>query len=618
MADDPSSLPQMILDRARTSPQRVAFRVRRDAAYVDIPWSEALPRIQAIAAGLLSAGPVDDGACITIVGNTTMASCLVDFAALSVGLKTVPVYASLLPEEVGYMHVDTAAQLVVVDDASQLDKVRAFRKGFTFFDRPYSPAELSARAKVVVIHPAGLAPADDWESLESVEARGRAQQATLESEVRRRVSLIRREHVATFTYTSGTTGAPKAVIQTHDNMLAMLEDVADAGLMDDAVLEHGLFLFLPAAHSFGRMVEFAGPFFGAPLVMSSVPTLAADLLVARPGFFPAAPRVFEKMMAKITSAIENEHGLKRWLLDWALGVGRQVAARGAAGESLPLLLAAQRGLADRLVLAKLRSRLGLDNASVLLSGAAALREDVQMFFLALGLTVLEAYGLTETCPGLTVNRRDNVRTGTVGRPFKRCELKLGPDGELLARGPNITQGYLNRPEATAEAFDADGWFRTGDLASIDSEGFVRIAGRKKELLKTSGGKYIAPLKIEAQLKRHPLVQEAVVVGEGRNYCTALFALDAEILVEVARREGIPADPAHPRINTVLQTLVAETNTGLASFERIKTFRVSPGPFTVDGGELTASLKVKRHAVVRKHAALIESMYEAVDSPSLNG
>ncbi|GHG71019.1 long-chain fatty acid--CoA ligase [Comamonas sp. JC664] len=613
MADAHQTLPQMILDRARTSPRCVAFRVRRDEAYVDVPWSELSPRIEAIAAGLLSAGALDDGACISIVGNTSMASCLVDFAALRAGLKTVPVYASLLPEEVGYMHVDTQAQLIVVDDGSQLEKVRTFREGFTFFEQRYTSAALGVRAKVVVIHPAGLAPAEDWESLESLESRGRERRAALAEELRRRASLIRREDVATFTYTSGTTGAPKAVIQTHDNMLAMLEDVAEAGLLDDNVRGNGLFLFLPAAHSFGRMVEFAGPFFGAPLVMSSVPTLAADVLLARPGFFPAAPRVFEKMMAKVMSAIESEQGLRRWMLDWALGVGREVASRSAAGTPLPVWLKARHRLADRLVLGKLRARLGLDNASVLLSGAAALRVDVQMFFLGLGLTILEAYGLTETCPGLTVNRKGNVRPGSVGRPFNRCELKLGPDGELLARGPNISRGYLNRPEATAEAFDEDGWFRTGDLASIDAEGFVRIAGRKKELLKTSGGKYVAPLKIEAQLKRHPLVQEAVVIGDGRNYCTALFALDAEILVEVARREGIPPDPAHPRIHTVLETLVTETNAGLATFERIKTFRVSPGPFTVDGGELTASLKVKRHAVARKHAALIDSMYGASES-----
>jgi long-chain acyl-CoA synthetase len=601
-------LSQMILDRASRAPHGIAFRVRRGDAYVDVPWSEVIPRLEAIAASLLSAAALDDGACISIVGNTTMESCLVDFAALGVGLKTVPVYASLLPEEVGYMHVDTAAQLVVVENAAQLDKVRALRTGFTFVGRHHAPDALAIRAKVVVIDPSGISAANDWESLETLEARGRARRQQLDADVQRRVAQIRREDVATYTYTSGTTGAPKAVIQTHDNMLAMLEDVVEAGLVDDDVRAYGLLLFLPAAHSFGRMVELAGPFFGAPLIMSSVPTLAADLLASRPGFFPAAPRVFEKMMAKIQSAIENQRGLRRRLAQWALRTGARTVEHRASGTALPVLLAAQYRLADRLVLRTLRVKLGLDRASVLLSGAAALRPDVHTFFLSLGLTVLEAYGLTETCPGLTINRKGDIRVGTVGRPFRRCELKLAPDGELLARGPNITRGYLNQADATSAAFDDDGWFRTGDLASIDPDGFVRITGRKKELLKTSGGKYVAPLKIEAQLKQHPIIQEAIVIGDGRNFCTAMFALDAELLAAFAQREGVPADPSHPRIHAVLQGVVDEANLTLASFERIKAFRVSPAAFTVDGGELTASLKVKRHAVAQKYATLIDAMY----------
>jgi len=601
-------LSQMILARASRAPHGVAFRVRRGDTYADVPWSEVIPRLEAIAAGLLSAAALDDSACISIVGNTSMESCLVDFAALSVGFKTVPVYASLLPEEVGYMHVDTAAQLVVVENAAQLDKVRALRTGFTFFGRHYAPDALPVRAKVVVIDPSGISAADDWESLESVEARGHARRQQLDAEMRRRAALVRREDVATYTYTSGTTGAPKAVIQTHDNTLAMLGDVVEAGLVDDEVRAHGLLLFLPAAHSFGRMVEFAGPFFGAPLIMSSVPTLAVDLLASRPGFFPAAPRVFEKMMAKVQSAIESERGLRRRLMQWALRVGARTVDYRASGKPLPVMLDAQYRLADRLVLGTLRAKLGLDKASVLLSGAAALRPDVQTFFLSLGLTLLEAYGLTETCPGLTINRKGDIRVGTVGKPFKRCELKVAPDGELLARGPNISRGYLNHPDATSAAFDDDGWFRTGDLASIDAEGFVRITGRKKELLKTSGGKYVAPLKIEAQLKQHPIIQEAIVIGDGRNFCTAMFALDAEMLATFAQREGVPADPSHPSIHAVLQAVVDEANLKLASFERIKAFRVSPAAFTVDGGELTASLKVKRHAVAQKYAALIEAMY----------
>jgi long-chain acyl-CoA synthetase len=599
-------LSQMILGRAARAPNGVAFRIRRGDTYTDVRWAETTPRIHAIAAGLLSAASLDDGACISIVGNTSMESCLVDFAALSVGLKTVPIYASLLPEEVGYMHVDTATQLVVVENAAQLAKVRALRTGFTFFEKDYAPDALAIRAKVVVIDPTGISAAEDWESLASLEARGRQQQ--LAAEQQRRSAQIRRGDVATYTYTSGTTGAPKAVIQTHDNMLAMLEDVTDAGLVDDAVRKHGLLLFLPAAHSFGRMVEFAGPFFEAPLVMSSVPTLAADLVASRPGFFPAAPRVFEKMMAKVLSAIESERGVRKRLVQWALRTGARTVEYQVSGRPLPVTLELQRRLADRLVLRTLRAKLGLDNASVLLSGAAPLRPDVQTFFLSLGLTVLEAYGLTETCPGLTVNRKGDIRVGTVGKPFKHCELKVAPDGELLARGPNISRGYLNHPEATAAAFDEDGWFRTGDLASIDADGFVRITGRKKELFKTSGGKYVAPVKIEAQLKQHPIIQEAVLIGDGRNYCTVMFALDPEMLAAFGQREGIPADPAHPRVHAVLQAMIDEANAKLASFESIKTFCVVPAAFTVDGGELTASLKVKRHAVAQKYAALIETMY----------
>lgn len=614
-------LSQMILERASLAPQETAFRVRRDGGYVDVPWSHASARIESIAAGLLSAAALDDGACVSIVGNTSMEACLVDFAALRAGFKTVPIYASLLPEEVGYMHVDTATQLVVVEDAAQLAKVRALRAGFTFMERSYAPDSLRVRGKVVVLEPAGLDPANDWESLGELEARGRSRLTALDPEIRRRAALVRREHVATYTYTSGTTGAPKAVIQTHANMLTMLEDVTEAGLVDERVRDRGVFLFLPAAHSFGRMVEFAGPFFGTPLVMSSVPTLAEDLLAARPGFFPAAPRVFEKMMAKIRTGIAAERWTRRAVVRWALGVGARVAQAHLAGRRPSLALRAQHRVADALVLAKLRARIGLDEASVLLSGAAALRLDVQMFFLSLGLVIQEAYGLTETCPGLTLNRKDAIRPGTVGRPFRRCELRVATDGELLARGPNVSRGYLNRPEATAEAFDGEGWFHTGDLASIDARGFVRITGRKKEMLKTSGGKYIAPLKLEAPLKQHPIVQEAVVIGDGRNYCTALFALDPELLAAFAKREGIPADPSHPRVQAVLQGLVDQGNAGLASFERIKRFGVAPGAFTVGGGELTASLKVKRHAVAEKYAALIESMYrvpheqtEGADAP----
>ncbi len=603
-------LGDMILERSRSASQQPAFRVRRGDAYHDVLWAEVAPRLDAIAAGLLAGVTLDDGATVSILGSTSMDWVIVDFAALSIGLRTVPIYASLLPSEVGFMHVDTGAQLAIVENAIQLEKLRTARAGFTFFERSYTPSDFSLRGKVIVVDPTGLPPADDWESLAEVEARGRAALDTAAGEVSRRRRLIQRSDLATFTYTSGTTGAPKAVMQTHDNMLSMLEAVEITGIFDAAAREHGLFLFLPLAHSFGRLVELAAPFFGAPLIVSSVPTLAADLAIARPGFFPAAPRIYEKMMAKIISAIDESPPLRRKIAYAAIAMGRRASTHRASGRPLPVWLRMPAYLAEVVVLRKLRARLGLDRTSIVLSGSAPLRADVHEFFLAVGLTLIEAYGLTETCPGLTTNRTGHIRVGSVGQAFDGVVLRISEDGEVLAKGKNITSGYLNRPEATSDAIDSDGWFHTGDLGSLDADGFLRITGRKKELLKTSGGKYIAPIKIEASLKGHPIVQEAVVIGDNRNFCAVLFALDSEMLSSFAAREGIPADPQHERVHAVLAELVKQTNAGLASFETIKTYRVVPGPFSVDGGELTASLKMKRRAIYDKYAELIESMYAA--------
>jgi long-chain acyl-CoA synthetase len=592
----------------RRAPDAIAFRVKRAGTYVDVPWTDVLPRIDALAAGLLSSAEIEDGACVSIIGNTSMEWVIADFAAFRVGLKPVPIYASLLPEEVGYMHVDTACQLVIAENAAQLEKVRIARRGFTFFDIRYEPERFSIRGKIIVVDPSGLAPAEDWESLTDVEARGRERLADLREEMERRASGLRRDDVATFTYTSGTTGPPKAVMQTHGNMLSMLESISSAGIFGDEARRHGMLLFLPLAHSFGRLVEFAGPFFGAPIIISSVPTLAEDLLLSRPGFFPGAPRVYEKMMAKVVSAIDGSPRVRKLLARWALDTGNAASVYTRLGQPVPRRLRIRHALAEKIVLSKLRARLGLENAEILLSGSAPLRSEVHEFFLSVGLPLLEAYGLTETCPGLTTNRLGAIRVGTVGQAFQGVSLRISDEGEILAKGPNIMPGYLNRADATAEAFDGDGWFRTGDLGSLDSDGFLRITGRKKELFKTSGGKYIAPTKIEARLKGLPIVQEAVVIADGRHFCSAVFAIDTEMLAHFAGREGIPSDPRHARVRAALQALVDEVNAGLASFEQIKKFCVAPQPFSVDGGELTASLKVKRRVVLEKYGALVEAMY----------
>ena len=599
---------QMIRDRIAQSPSKTALRTKRDGkTYTDIKWSELAKRIDAIGAGLLTAvdGLADD-AHIAILGNTSEDWIACDFACLCLGLRSVPVYATLLPDETGYLHVDTQCVISIVEDKAQLDKVRELRGGFTFFEQD-SPAEQVVIRHIVVMNPKGIEPDDDWESLADLEARGREQLAATEAERKRRSDAVKRDQTATYTYTSGTTGPPKAVIQTHGNHMSMVENIEATGMFDDSIREGGLFLFLPLAHSFGRLIELAAPYYDAPIVISTIPTLGDDLKAARPGFIPAAPRVYEKMKSKIELTVSGASPVKQKLFHFAVDSGRATIPFRSKGKPLPLLVQLRYNLADKLVLSKLRAALGMDRAGTLLSGSAPLSVEVHEFFLALGLNLLEAYGLTETCPGLTGNRSDRFKLGTVGPALPGVEIKIADDGEILAKGPNITRGYLNRPEATEAAFDEDGWFHTGDLGTKDSEGFVKITGRKKELMKTSGGKYIAPAKLEGRLKLLPIIQEAVTIADTRNYVTALLAIDPEELGEWAKQTGNQADPQSDAVRKAIQAHVDEVNDGLAQYETVKYFTVVP-PMTVEGGLLTASLKVKRKVVYERYAAEIDSMY----------
>ena len=608
MSLDIRTLAELLHARADASPNDIAIRTKEGSAWVTRSWAELRDRADIIAAGILSATELADNDVVGLLGQTSENWLACDFAALSVGMQTVPIYASLHPEEVGYAHVDTDIKLVIVDDKAQLEKIREMRKGFTFFDKTYGPDEISLK-HIVVIDPTGIDAADDWESLADLETRGKAELDTRREDMIRRREAAEPDQTATYTYTSGTTGPPKAVIQTHDNHLSMSRSVAQAGVLDDGMREGGLFLFLPLAHSFGRLIQFSGPFKNLHLVISSVPTLAEDLGQTRPGFFPGAPRVFEKMKAKIETAVAGAPPIRQKLFAWAVGVGTETVPYRCTGQPIPFFLGLRHGIADKLVLSKLRARLGFDRSFALLSGSAPLDPDVHTFFLAMGLDLLEAYGLTETCPGLTANMPGKIKIGTVGPALPGVEIKIADDGEILAKGPNITQGYLNRPDATGSSFD-DGWFCTGDLGAKDDDGFVKITGRKKELIKTSGGKYVAPAKIEGQLKGLPFVQEAVVVGDRRNYCVCLISVDPEELGEWAQQKGIPAEPDHPEVKKAIEAHVSKVNDGLASFESIKYWRITPEPLTIDNGLLTASLKVKRGVVEERYANIIDDMYSA--------
>ncbi len=607
------TLAQLLHTRAKLSPSGVAMRFNDNGTWVDRTWSQVATRADKIAAGILSKIELADNDVIGILGNTSEDWLTVDFAGLSVGLQTVPIYASLLPEEVGYAHVDTDIKMVIVEDGKQLEKIRSMRDGFTFFKKDYSADQINLK-HIVVMNADGIAPADDWESLADLEARGQEKLEELRADMERRREAATPEQIATYTYTSGTTGPPKAVIQTHENHLSIARQVTSVNVIGAGMREGGLFLFLPLAHSFGRLIQFAAPFNDVPLVISAVPTLADDARATRPGFFPAAPRVYEKMKAKIESAVAGAPPTRQKLFHWAVNTGLATVDYRCTGKPLPFFLGLRYKLADKLVLSKLRARLGLDRAEALLSGSAPLDPDVHSFFMACGLDLLEGYGLTETCPALTVNLPGKIKIGTVGIALPEVTIKIAEDGEILAKGPNVTQGYLNRPEATSDAFNDEGWFCTGDLGSLDSDGFVKITGRKKELIKTSGGKYVAPAKIEGRLKSLTIVQEAVVIGDKRNFCVALIALDPEELEDFAKREGFEPDQNHPKVKEAVDAHLAAVNADLASFESIKYYRLTPEPVSVENGLLTASLKVKRKVVEERYKSIIDDMYNSARKP----
>ncbi len=603
------TLATLVHDRAAANPDDVAIRARSDGWWQQQTWRELADRIDHIAAGLLSCGvDLAPGDSIAILAPTSADWIACDFAGLSIGVCTVPIYTSLLPPEVGYVHVDTAVRIAIVSDARQYEKIREVRAGFTFLD-VHHPAERVVLEHVVVIDPSGLPPGEDWESLADLEARGSGTVARLAGEIEERRRSVTPDVVATYTYTSGTTGAPKAVVQTARNHLTIVDGVSEVGILGEAVREGGLFLFLPLAHSFGRLVEFAAPAHNLPIVISSVDTLAADLAESRPGFVPAAPRVYDKVQARVEQRVAAASPVRRRLFAWAMSAGRQAAEHRLLGRAPSPVAALRYKVADALVLGRVRATLGLDRAHALLSGAAPLQPDVHWFFLSLGLELYEAYGLTETCPGLSANRPGRTRIGTVGVALPGVELRIAPDGEILARGANITSGYHHRPEETRAVFDDHGWFRTGDEGTIDDDGFLTITGRKKDLIKTSGGKYVAPSRIEGALKLSPLVQDAVVVGDGRHYCTALLSIDQEQLDAWAAQRGIAPVPDDPAVAAALEEHVARVNTTLASFETVKHWSAVDA-FTVESGLLTASMKVKRTAVEARWRDLIDDMYRA--------
>ena len=596
------SLGALFLTRVAADPAREAFRApTAGGSWESWSWGRSGARVTDLAAGFLSLG-LEPEQRVAIAMSTRLEWIFADLAVMLAGGATTTVYPSTNGEDVAFILIDSGSRFVVAEDATQLAKLVAQRDSMPGVEKVIlvdtSAVDLSTRR-------------DEWViTLEDLAARGRTLLGTDPDVVTRANDAVTNDRLATLIYTSGTTGRPKGVELTHGNWTYEAAAIEGLGLLRPDQLQ---FLWLPLSHSFGKVLLTGQLQIGfTSAVDGRVDKIVDNLAVIKPTFMAGAPRIFEKVYARVVTTTAGEGGAKEKIFNWAIGIGKQVAALEADGTSIPVALSVQHKLADRLVFSKIRERLG-GRVEYFVSGSAALSKDVGSWFAAVGIPILEGYGLTETSAGSIVNRPGFNRVGSVGRPLPGTEVKIADDGEILMRGGGVMRAYHNLPDATSEMLVGDGWLATGDIGEIDDDGFVRITDRKKDLIKTSGGKYIAPSLIEAKLKALcPLLANVIVHANGRNYATALVTLDPDVTAGFAESEGIAGGPEEwardPKIEKSVRDALVELNAGLNRWETVKDVRILPRDLSVDEGELTPSLKIKRKVVETRYADLLETMY----------
>jgi long-chain acyl-CoA synthetase len=596
-----TSIPQAFLERCGKSPEREAYRYPVGEEWRSLTWKQAGERARAIAAGLLSLGLGREDR-VAILCATRYEWVLMDLGVLCAGGATTTIYPSSTAEECAYIAKDSDTRIVFAEDASQLAKLRAHK------------ADLPKLVKVILVDGSAESVGDDWVmTLSDLETRGQEHIAAHPDAVTDAVAAIEGEHLATLIYTSGTTGKPKGVRLVHECWAYTADAIAAMGMIKSDDLEY---LWLPLSHSFGKVLSGGHIRIGHTLAIDGrIPKLVENLAVVKPMVMAAAPRIFEKVYNKVVQGAKDGGGTKWKIFQWAVGVGKQVSALRQEGKEPGGMLALKHKIAHKLVYSKLQARFG-GRLRLFISGSAPLSREIAEFFHACGILIVEGYGLTESSAASFVNRDTKYRFGTVGVPLPGCEVKLAPeDSEILLKSPGVMRGYHNLPEETAQTLTPDGWLRTGDIGEIDDRGFLRITDRKKDLIKTSGGKYIAPQHIEGKIKATcPYVSQAIVHGDKRNFVTALLTVDEESIKKWA--EGGPLAgksygeiAAAPETHALIQTFIDQVNTELAKYETIKKFELLPRDLTVEEGELTPSLKVKRKAVEKKYMELLDGMYK---------
>jgi long-chain acyl-CoA synthetase len=592
------NLAEMFFSTCKKFPERTGMMFKKDGTYHPVKFKDMGESVVNIAAGLVSLG-VKKGDKVVLLSKNCKEWAFFDYAILSSGAATAPIYATLLPKDIQYIINDSDTKIAVVSNLIQFNKILEVEKALTKVE------------KFILIDPDGVKHPSAT-SLTDLIDMGKTFLEKNPDYVIKSVASLTRDDLATLIYTSGTTGEPKGVMLTHGNFLSNVE----GSLRAISVSEEDLFLsFLPLSHVFERMAgHFLANHAGASIAYAeSVEAVPQNLQEVKPTLMTSVPRLFEKIYARVVGSVEEGSPIKKKLFNWAIGVGRIVTEYRQKKRPLPAGLKLKYGIANKLVYAKLKERVG-GKIRFFVSGGAPLAREIGDFFAAAGLLIMEGYGLTETSPVIAVNRLGKYKFGSVGVPLDNVEVKIAEDGEILTRGAHVMQGYYKKEADTKECIDPDGWFHTGDIGHLDEDGMLVITDRKKNIIVTAGGKNVAPQKMENLLATSRYIDQILVIGDKRKFCSAIIVPNFEVLEKFAEEKGVSYQShkdlcESAEVYQLIQKEVEAANAQVASYETIKKIVLLDQLFSIESGELTPSLKIKRKIVEQNYKEEIEAIYQ---------
>lgn len=588
-----TTLGTSILEMRSRDPQKIAIKFKEDNKWVEKTWSEYYQDIETIGSALLALG-IKPGDRVAIMANTRYEWSVTDLAIFGIKAITVPIYQNNTPEDVEYILNNSGARFLFTETRGPLKTFMAVKDQCPAVEKVLVFEETSSAADVLT-----------WKAVNEIGKTYRQQHPQAYTDL---CETLKTSDTATILYTSGTTGRPKGVILTH---LQAISEVSEAFPFAGANDKDISLSFLPYAHILGRIEHWGHLYIGYTMAYAeSLEKIRGNLTEIRPTIMVSVPRIFEKIYAAIWAQVQTQP-LKMKIFEWALSVGKKVGEYKLSGESIPLDLLIKYEGAKKLVLNKITEAFG-GRLRFAISGGAPISQDIAMFFHSAGILILEGYGLTETTAAITVNTPFNYKFGSVGRPIGEVKLKIAEDGEVLVKSDKVMKEYYNNPEATKEAF-TDGWYHTGDIGEILPGGDLKITDRKKDLIKTAGGKYVAPQRLENLLKLCPYITNVLIHGDQKKYIVALLTVDRPGLEKLAKDKGVAFSDWNELVkstfvNDIIKKAVADANSQLASYESIKKYLILPNEFTVEAGELTPSLKVKRKVLDKKFSEQIESLY----------